>query len=1666
MSQRLASEGRPATAGEWQVLARWSSWGAIPQVFDLKNAEWAPQRERLRGLLDDDAWAAAELTTINAHYTDAGYVREIWGALQDLGFDGGRVLEPGAGAGTFIGMAPSSARMVGVELDGTTAAIAAGLYPGAEIRTESFADTRLPDAFFDATVGNVPFADVQLHDPVHNAGGHSMHNHFILKSLALTRPGGMVAVLTSSFTMDAVNPGARREMNELADLVGAVRLPSGAHRRSAGTEAITDLLIFRRREPGQPRRDMSWETVTPRIVDGERIRVNTYFDIHPEHVLGTFHVGNGMFGGRTVHVRAEDLTTTADRLHDALADITVRARERGDVFTAASVQVEEGRAAFAPAPENLFDGTIQYDAVERAFTIIEQGQVRPFSAPKSQHVELRALIGLRDQAKALIEAESLTAEDTTEIEAARDQLRADYDAYRGRFGPLNRFTLRSTGRRNEETGEETLARITPPAIRTIRKDPYGPLVLALERFDEETQTEAGASILVQRMNAPRHQARGAESAPDALAISLDETGGVDLALIADLLGKTPEEARTDLGELVYDDPMTGTVVHAPEYLSGEVRSKLEQAQAAVVDDARFQVNVDALRAVQPATLPVEDIAVKMGAVWISAEYHEQFLREVLDDRSVHVENPGAGVWTVKGARYGVKATNEYGTLRRPAPELAQALMEQRVVQVHDEIEDGDRTRRVLNTIETTAAQEKADLLQEKFADWVWADPARALDLQTTYNRQFNSIVLRDYTQAGDYLTLPGLAVNILLRPHQRTAVARMIAEPSVGLFHQVGAGKTLEMVVGATELRRMNLIHKPGVVVPNHMLEQFSREWLQAYPAARVLAVSSEDLGNADKRRLFVARAAANEWDAVIFTQSAFKKLGLSREFQEQYIDRELADERAQLEAAQGGDALSVKRMQRRLLQTEERMKKRLDRETDPGLTFEATGIDYLVVDEAHMYKNLETVSAIPGASIAGSDQARDLHMKLEYLRGKHGGRVATLATATPLANSVTEAYVMQRYLRPDLLKAAGIGSFDAWAATFGKTVTEMELSPTGQFRQKTRFAQFQNVPEMLRIWHVFADVKTAEDLNLPVPLLAARASDGKREPEVVVVPPSDDLLQFMDQLQERSEAVAERRVDPQDDNMLKISSDGRKAGLDLRMLYGYEKPSGLTKVDVAASRIAAVWQGTRDTTYLDDITGQPSPVKGALQLVFLDMGTPNEDRWDAYTELKAQLVQRGMPAESVRFIHDARNDAEKARMFAAARAGHISVLVGSTGKMGVGTNVQARLAAMHHVDCPWRPADLEQRDGRGIRQGNQNDEISVFRYVTERSFDAYMWQTVSRKAQFINQITRGKLDVREIEDIGDQALSAAEVKAIASGNPLLLELATADAEYQKLRRQEIAFHRGQNVLAQTRVDQTTRIENLQDVRAQLEKAQARTTDVAGDRFRMTVRDCHYDNRADAASAIAEWARRADLQWTNTTAQHLGRIGGHELLASTERSFGLDGTQNRVRIELEGVPYSGSTYPIVEVENATVGLIRTLENKTTAIGRSIVTVDQDLEHCERDLAAAETNLGKPFPRTEALHAAERRLTAVREALEQEDAPEPEAATQPDRAIDVDDQLRRLQEVVDQHTATQDTEHARKTEEHAGRLAVITAPRPTLTRRAPERPAPDLPAPPPQRGHHL
>ncbi len=1637
-SRALAESGRRAGAEEQAVLARWSSWGAIPAVFDPAREDWADQRAQLRDLLDDTAWDAARRTTINAHFTDAGIARAMWDAVSDLGVTGGRVLEPGCGAGVFIGLAPEGTRMVGVELDPTTAGITRQLYPNASIRTESFADTRLPEGGFDAVVGNVPFSDVTLYDPVHNRGRHSMHNHFIIKALALTRPGGVVAVLSSAFTMDAADPAARREISAAADLVGAVRLPTGAHRRAAGTEALTDVLILRRREPGAQPRDTSWESVAEVVVDGHPVRVNSYFVDRPERVLGDLHVGQGMYGDATLSVRAEDLAAVPRRLRAQLHDVVREARSLQltaataveSVVDRAGASLGDDLGAAVNEPDvdvvaaDLWDGTI-VPAPGGGFQVASGGGLEDLRVPRTQQAELRAMVTLRDGARGLLEAEAAAAEDGPELTARRDQLRGNYERYVARYGPLNRYSLRRTGRfapvldpvtgtpeidprtGRPVPGEELMARVTPPAMVLFKQDPHSALVRALETFDEATQVGEPAGLLRHRVIVPRTVTTTAETAADALAICLDQIGGVQLDRIAALLGVDEATARAQLGDLVYDDPAGAGLIHAPEYLSSDVRVKLAAAEAAAVDDPRFEGNVNALRAVLPEPIGPDEIEARLGSVWISAEVHRAFLAEILDDPSVKVENPLPGTWEVRGRRDTVRAISEWGTDRRPATEIAAALMEQRAIEVTDEIEDAEgNKRRVLNPVATTAAQEKADALQERFSDWVWEDPQRAAELADVYNAKFNSLVLRDYTAAGEHLTFPGLAATIRLRPHQRAAVARMVSEPAAGLFHEVGAGKTLEMVAGCMELTRMGLVSKPCVVVPNHMLEQFTREWLQAYPQARILAASSADLTK-DRRRLFVARAAANDWDAVLLTQGAFAKIGVSQEYQSQYIERELGQLREALDAARGADSISVKRIEGRVLATEERYKRSLDLPRDPGITFEATGIDYLVVDEAHLYKNLATPSHIRDAAIDGSKRSADLHMKLEFLRERHGervgsgARVATMATATPLANSITEAYVMQRYLRPDLLAAAGVTSFDGWAATFGSVVTEMEMGPAGGFRLKSRFARFQNVPEMLRMWQVFADVKTAEDLNLPVPAIAPRPSDGVRDVETVVLQPTPELSEYIAEIAKRADRVANREVHASDDNMLLISTDGRKAALDLRLVDERAVQTGPVKLDAVADRILAGWRATRHNTYLDPETGEASPVRGGSQLVFCDLGTPKVDRWDAYTEIRGRLIEGGMPAKSVRFIHEARNDAEKARLFSATRAGHVAALIGSTEMMGVGTNVQTRVTALHHIDCPWRPADIQQRDGRAIRQGNLNPEVGLFRYVVERSFDGYSWQTVARKAKFIAQVMRGRLDSREIEDIGDVALSAAEAKALASGNPLVLERATAEADFQKLRRQQVAHTRGQSDLRRRVEHAEKAIVSLTAMRASLVQAQGRTQDVAGDAFRMTVDAATYDNRADAAAAVAWWANshRAHLSNAKLGPIVLGEIAGHVVLATPKPPSLMDPHRPLVELELQDVPRSASTGTAADLLNPGIGLIRAIENKTTGIARSINRVDDEIAQARRTRADAQRNL-KSFPRERELGEARDRLAAVDAAISEQatssaddskDRPEPAIA---------------------------------------------------------------------------
>lgn len=1602
--RRLQDEDRAATASEQEALARWGSWGAVgvADIFDEQRAEFAADRAELRGLLSDAEYDAASRTTLNAHYTDPALATEIWQTMDSLGFEGGQVLEPGSGAGTFIGLAPEGARMIGVELDPVTAGISQALYPEATIRTESFADSAFGGARFDAAVGNVPFGRNILHDTTHNQGRHSMHNHFIIKSLDLTRPGGLVGVVSSAFTLDAQNPAARREIFESADLLGAVRLPNGAHRRSAGTDALSDVLIFRRRLPGEEPADPTWLGASLLASDaGSETRINDYFTRNPEKVLGRIEVVPGRFGSATLNVRAEDLQAVPAQLHEQLQGIARAAVAEGRGM-GLDERTPEVRAAAAlpqaPATEQVGHIAVLEDG---NFTQVNLDRVvAPVDVKATQRAELTALLGLRDGARTVLTMEASNVEDTADLAEARAQLMADYQEYVGKYGAINRYKETRTGR-TDENGQDIMSRRQPPVMAVLRTDPFGPLVPALEYFDEATQRSTPAALLKERQVQPRKPVLGVDTPAEALVVTLDTHGEVDLGEIARLLGSKPDKARDALGDLVYDVPgEPGVLETRAEYLSGNIREKLDAATEAAAENPIYQRNVADLQAVLPRPLGADEIEAKVGSVWISPEIHAQFLRELIRDPRAHVDRASGANWDVKASRHTFQARNDWGTERMAAGDIFKNLLEQRRVQVTDPDPDyPEGNRRILNPTETTAAQEKAQMIKERFSDWVWEDPARAVALTDEYNRRFNSLVLRDYSIEGERLTLPGLVKDWEPRPHQRAAVARMVSEPSVGLFHEVGAGKTAEMVMGAMELRRLGMTNKPAVVVPNHMLDQFAREWLQIYPQAQILAASSKDL-QGDKRREFVARAAANDWDAVIMTRTAFERINLSPETEVAYMNRENERLRQELAGAsaraaeRGQPSMTVKKMESRIQAREERMKAMRDRPVDPGITFEQTGIDYLIVDELHDFKNLDTPSNISDAAIDGSKRASDLHAKVEYLRHEHGDRVITGATATPIANSVTEMYVMQRYLRPDLLEKAGINDFDTWAATFGEVVSEMEMSVAGgdKFKVKERFAKFQNVPELLKMFHTYADVKTAEDLQLPVPDLAVR-EDGKRVPRMVTVEPSVELSDYIADIGERAEAVQQRSVDPREDNMLKISSDGRKAALDMRLVTPeVELLDATTKSAAAADLIAGVYVQNKDRIYVDPDTKEDHPTPGALQIVFCDLGTPSRN-WNVYDQLKDDLVARGVPGEKVRFMHEARNDVEKGRLFAACRSGDVAVLVGSTQKMGVGTNIQGRAVHLVDMDAPWRPADVSQRHGRIIRQGNQNPEVAISQVVTKGSFDTFMWQTLERKSKFIDQIMRGKLDVREIEDVGENTMSFAEVKAISSGNPLILEKSKADQELARLERLNRAWNKNQFALVHRKEGAEAKGKILVENLPKLQAAVARTTgEVSGESFAMAVAGQRHDKRTEAAEALGRWVQEHTSFRPPVHAERdagvAGHLAGHDVRVVEGRAIlgNLDGSP--VRFHIDGAPGVLVETTREHALHPNVGLITQLENRIIGLPAAVTRQEQRIEEARQEYRDATAALKEPFKHEDALRAARWDVERIGRQMSGEEAPQP------------------------------------------------------------------------------
>jgi N12 class adenine-specific DNA methylase/SAM-dependent methyltransferase len=1562
----LRERGGAPTDSERETLKRWAGWGAVPDLFDPAVVRYATQREELAALLGAEGFAAARRSTINAHYTHPLIADAMWQLAEQLSFPGSRVLEPGCGPGVFLARAPEWANLTGVELDPTTAQVAATLYPHASICASSFADVRgLADGTFDLVIGNVPFGDVVLYDPTHNKGKHSVHNHFLVKSLALLRPGGLLVALTSRFTLDSQSDSARVEMHEMAELIGAVRLPVGAHRRVAGTDALTDVVVLRRRD-GAPSSPAPWVRSDPFEIGGEETFVNSYFAEHPDHVAGTLSIANGQY--------ARDLTVEGDISPEAIGNAILALAGRPARGDAASPPEDDQTGTLAEAtPVDLaeqWDGHII--TVGRGFAAVLDGKPEPLTVPKNATAEMRLLLKLRDQAGTLLAEEAANVGDPAQLERLRGELRGSYHRYLRSYGPINRYKTHGTGRTDPDTGEPIVRRSYPRAIRLLLGDPLGPLVLSLEHFDDDTQTATEADLLHQRVLHRRETVTEAATPEDALAICYDRLGRIDLELIAGLLGLTPEQARRALGELVFEDP-DGGLVGAAEYLSGNVRVKLDRAREAAAADPSFDINVAALADVLPVDLGADEIAAKIGAVWISDKVHEQFLAELLDDESVVVEYGGGNVWAVRANSYGTLALSEWGTERMPAPAIAADLLEQKPIVVRDRIPDTERY--VVNADETTAAQEKATAMQERFAEWCWEDPQRASELLREYNRRFNSLVLRDYTALGNALTLPGLTDTFTAHTHQRAAVARIICEPSVGLFHSVGAGKTAEMVIGAHELRRLGITEKPAVVVPNHMLGQFAREWLQLYPMAKILAAGTEDLTKNNRRR-FVARAAANSWDAIIMTRSAFERLRVSVEVEKAYLERELAEIRAALDEQKArGAHLTIKRLEKKVWRAEAAMETRLDGAADPGVTFEQTGISYLFVDEAHGYKNLATVSNIPGAGILGSKRAEDLYMKVEHLRDTGNERIATFATATPIANSITEAHVMCRYLRPDLLEAAGIKHFDAWAATFGEIVTEMEMAVTGggNYRLKTRFARFQNVPEMLRILHLLADVKTAEDLKLPTPPLKPR-SDGQLLPETIVIPTPPEVTAYLQHLADRAEKVKNKLVRPEDDNMLKISTDGRKAALDMR-LVAYGTPiEGRCKLDYVAENIARIHHVTRNIAYRIPRTDVRHPTLGSLQIVFCDLSTPHPSNWNAYHELRRLLVARGVPANQVRFAHEAKNDTEKARLFEACRAGQVAVLIGSTEKMGVGTNIQARAIALHHVDCPWRPADIEQREGRILRQGNQHSGgVRIYRYVVEGSFDAYMWQTVERKARFIGQIMRGRFDARAIEEIADNALSFAEVKALAAGDTLILDQATLSSEVTRLQRLQRAYRNNQAALKRTVENHRARLGTLANDITALDAAIARQLDTRGEKFAITINGTVHTNRANAGIALVDLLNEADKE-----KRPLGELGGLVITGCVRYSV-VDGVRE-AQLGFDGLPGNLAHTTLPEARKDPLKVIRQLESRANGLDTLRAKTVAERASTQAEAERARSAIGVPFKHADALTEATEKLEAVNAEL--------------------------------------------------------------------------------------
>ena len=1534
--QTLDAEQRQATAEEQEILSRYVGWGGIPQAFDEKNADWAKEYAELKSLLPADEYSEARASTLNAFYTSPTVIKAMYEALSNMGLSKGNVLEPSCGVGNFMGLVPESMeniKMYGVELDNVSGRIAQQLYQKNKIAVQGFETMQFPDSFFDCVVGNVPFGNYKVPDKRYDRHNFLIHDYFIAKSLDLVRPGGVVAVVTSSGTMDKKDSSVREYLANRADLVGAIRLPNNAFQRNANTSVVADILFLQKRDRAAVER-AEWVDLgtTP-----EGYPINQYFAQHPEMVLGEITTESTQYGKRETTVKPIEGADLAQQLKAAVENIHAE-------ITEPEITDDELDQNAEPLPADPNVKNFSYTNVDGQVYYRENSYMNKVDLPAVTAERVLGMIALRETTQKLLDCQLHDGTDA-EVELLQGKLKDQYKRFTAQYGLIN-----STANK-----------------RAFRQDSSYCLLASLEILDEDKNLKRLADIFTKRTIRKPEPVTSVDTPSEALALSIGEKAKVDVPFMAELCGKTEQEVTEELAGVIFRNPVTQAWVTADEYLSGNVREKLAMAETFAANHLEYQVNVEYLKRVQPKDLNASEIEVRLGANWIKAEYITDFMEQVFKTPSYYIGSSIkatyseiSGAWNISGKsldRSNPRVTNTYGTMRVNGYRLLEDALNLRDTKIYDTVYEDGKERRVLNKKETMLAQQAQEAIRDAFKQWIFKDLDRREELCKVYNERFNAIRPREYD--GSHIKFVGMTPEISLMPHQKNAVAHILYGNNTLLAHCVGAGKTFQMIAAGMESRRLGLAQKNLYVVPNHLTEQWGADFLRLYPNANVLVATKKDFEPSNRKK-FCSRIATGDYDAIIIGHSQFERIPLSPERQKSMIERQIQDITfaiAEAKAEDDGKSFTVKQMEKTKKTLQAKLQKLNDQSRkDDVVTFEQLGVDRLFVDESHFYKNMflyTKMRNIAGIAQTDAQKSSDMFAKCQYLDEITGGKGVTFATGTPVSNSMVELYTIMRYLQYDTLQKLHLGHFDSWAASFGETVTAIELSPEGTgYRAKTRFARFFNLPELISLFKESADVQTADMLNLPVP-----------EAEYIneVLKPSETQQEMVSSFADRAERVRNGNVDPRTDNMLKITNDGRKLALDQRLINDLLPDEPESKVNLCVENAYQVWE-------------ESTPDK-STQLIFCDLSTPKADgTFNVYDDVREKLVAKGIPREEIAFIHEANTETKKAELFAKVRSGQVRILLGSTPKLGAGTNIQDRLIALHHLDCPWKPSDLEQQEGRILRQGNRNQKVKIFRYVTENTFDSYMWQILENKQKFISQIMTSKSPVRACDDVDDTALTYAEIKALATGNPYIKEKMDLDIQVSKLKLMR-ANHTSQIYSLESDIARRYPAE----ITAAKERIAGLKTDLAvakplleqdKEKFSITVEDRVYTDRKEAGSAIL--AACAAMKIAKTEGQ-IADLGGFAI------SSRFDAFAQTFKLTIK----RQSSYTI-ELGSDPAGNIQRILNALASIEKTLPQVERRLETLQQQLAEAKEEVQRPFPQEAELNEKSARLAELNALLDMDE----------------------------------------------------------------------------------